>query len=87
VTTGSAWFNHPGACLARSICLWSFGRYIPRMSNLEGLIEDAYVAALRPERWSATLTLIAGAVDGHSARAPEMKSEREVRRRTIKMSP
>jgi hypothetical protein len=31
------------------------------MGNLEALIEDAYVAALRPERWPATLRAIAAA--------------------------
>jgi DNA-binding CsgD family transcriptional regulator len=31
------------------------------MSSVEGLIEDVYVAALRPERWPATLRAIAAA--------------------------
>jgi DNA-binding CsgD family transcriptional regulator len=54
--------------LLHRICAVSLGlrhisrsRYIPRMGSLEALIEDVYVAALRPERWPATLRAIAAA--------------------------
>lgn len=39
----------------------SCSRYLLPTGSLESLIEDVYVAALRPERWPATLRGIASA--------------------------